>query len=55
MLSKMRAPADGGSRTLPDQLFYNTGISTYICVLSNRKEKPAARARSSSSTPGVFS
>ena len=23
---------------LPDQLFYNTGISTYICVLTNRKE-----------------
>jgi len=74
MLSKMRAPDDGGSRigivfngsplftgdagsgesnirqwiiendwleaviALPDQLFYNTGISTYIWVLSNRKE-----------------
>ena len=25
---------------LPDQLFYNTGISTYIWVLSNRKPKP---------------
>ncbi len=25
---------------LPDQLFYNTGISTYIWVLSNRKAKP---------------
>jgi type I restriction enzyme M protein len=24
---------------LPDQLFYNTGISTYIWILSNRKEK----------------
>jgi type I restriction enzyme M protein len=24
---------------LPEQLFYNTGISTYIWVLSNRKEK----------------
>jgi len=24
---------------LPDQLFYNTGISTYIWVLSNRKEE----------------
>lgn len=24
---------------LPDQLFYNTGISTYLWVLSNRKEK----------------
>ncbi len=75
MLSKMRAPKDGGSRigivfngsplftgdagsgesnirqwiiendwleavvALPDQLFYNTGISTYIWVLTNRKEK----------------
>ena len=25
---------------LPDQLFYNTGISTYIWVLTNRKAKP---------------
>jgi hypothetical protein len=25
---------------LPEQLFYNTGISTYIWVLINRKEKP---------------
>jgi type I restriction enzyme M protein len=76
MLSKMRAPKDGGSRigivfngsplftgdagsgesnirqwiidndlleavvALPDQLFYNTGISTYIWVLTNRKERP---------------
>jgi type I restriction enzyme M protein len=76
MLSKMRAPQDGGSRiaiifngsplftgdagggeseirrwiiendwleaivALPDQLFYNTGISTYLWVLTNRKEKP---------------
>ncbi len=75
MLSKMRAPQDGGSRlaivfngsplftgdagggeseirrwiiendwlesivALPEQLFYNTGISTYIWVLTNRKEK----------------
>lgn len=75
MLSKMRAPADGGSRVaivfngsplftgdagsgeseirrwiiendlleaivaLPEQLFYNTGISTYLWVLTNRKEK----------------
>src|SRR5439155_26969701 len=23
---------------LPDQLFYNTGISTYIWILTNRKE-----------------
>lgn len=74
MLSKMRAPDDGGSRigivfngsplftgdagsgesnirqwiiendwleavvALPDQLFYNTGISTYIWILTNRKE-----------------
>jgi len=74
MLSKMRAPQDGGSRigivfngsplftgdagsgesnirqwiiendwleavvALPDQLFYNTGISTYLWVLTNRKE-----------------
>ena len=74
MISKMRAPKDGGSRiaivfngsplftgdagggesnirqwiiendwleavvALPDQLFYNTGISTYIWVLTNRKE-----------------
>jgi type I restriction enzyme M protein len=28
----------GGRRRLPDQLFYNTGISTYIWVLTNRKE-----------------
>lgn len=75
MLSKRRAPKEGGSRigivfngsplftgdagsgesnirqwiiendwleavvALPDQLFYNTGISTYIWVLTNRKEK----------------
>jgi type I restriction enzyme M protein len=74
MLSKVRAPEEGGSRigivfngsplftgdagsgeseirrwiiesdwleavvALPDQLFYNTGISTYIWVLTNRKE-----------------
>lgn len=74
MLSKMRAPKQGGSRigivfngsplftgdagsgesnirqwiiendwleavvALPDQLFYNTGISTYIWVLTNKKE-----------------
>jgi type I restriction enzyme M protein len=24
---------------MPDQLFYNTGISTYVCVVTNRKEK----------------
>lgn len=75
MISKMRAPEDGGSRisivfngsplftgdagsgesnirqwiiendwleavvALPDQLFYNTGISTYIWIITNRKEK----------------
>src|SRR3569833_3089829 len=75
MLSKMRAPEDGGRRiaivfngsplftgdagsgeseirrwiiendwleaiiALPDQLFYNTGISTYIWILTNRKER----------------
>ncbi|MDD5458109.1 MAG: class I SAM-dependent DNA methyltransferase [Phycisphaerae bacterium] len=75
MISKMRSPADGGSRigivfngsplftgdagsgeseirrwiiendwleaivALPDQLFYNTGISTYIWIVTNRKEK----------------
>ncbi len=74
MLSKMRAPKDGGSRiavvfngsplftgdagsgesdirrwiiendwleavvALPDQLFYNTGIATYVWVLTNRKQ-----------------
>jgi len=25
---------------LPEQLFYNTGISTYLWILTNRKEKP---------------
>lgn len=75
MISKMRAPQEGGSRiaivfngsplftgdagsgeseirrwiieqdlleaivALPDQLFYNTGISTYLWILTNRKEK----------------
>jgi type I restriction enzyme M protein len=75
MLSKRRAPKEGGSRigivfngsplftgdagsgesnirqwiiendwleaivALPDQLFYNTGISTYLWILTNRKEK----------------
>lgn len=73
MISKMKAPKDGGSRlaivfngsplfagsagsgeseirkwiiendwleaivAMPDQLFYNTGISTYVWVVSNRK------------------
>lgn len=75
MISKMKNPADGGTRlaivfngsplftgsagsgesnirqwiiendwleaivALPDQLFYNTGISTYLWVVTNRKEK----------------
>ncbi|WP_331447530.1 class I SAM-dependent DNA methyltransferase [Streptomyces xanthochromogenes] len=33
-----------GIVALPDQLFYNTGIGTYLWVLSNRK-KPAHRGR----------
>ena len=73
MISKMRAPADGGTRiaivfngsplftgaagsgeseirrwiiendwleaivALPDQMFYNTGINTYVWLVSNRK------------------
>ncbi len=80
MLSKMKSPAQGGSRlaivfngsplftggagsgeseirrwiiendwleavvALPDQLFYNTGISTYFWVLTNRKT-PARRGK----------
>jgi type I restriction enzyme M protein len=83
MLSKMRAPKEGGSRiaivfngsplftgdagsgesnirqwiiendwleavvALPDQLFYNTGISTYIWVLTNRKGKRKSKVNSS--------
>lgn len=35
---------------LPDQLFYNTGINTYVWIVTNRKP-PERRARSSSSTP----
>ena len=31
---------------LPEQLFYNTGISTYLWVLTNRKESSAGRAKS---------
>ncbi len=78
MISKMRSPAEGGSRigivfngsplftgdagsgesnirqwiiendwleaivAMPDQLFYNTGISTYIWIITNRKEKRRA-------------
>ena len=36
---------------LPDQLFYNTGISTYFWVVTNRKSPKAARQRYNSSTP----
>ena len=32
-----------GIVALPDQLFYNTGISTYFWILSNRKDQDAAR------------
>ncbi len=32
-----------GIVALPDQLFYNTGISTYFWILSNRKAQVAAR------------
>jgi hypothetical protein len=39
-----------GIVALPDQLFYNTGISTYFWIVTNRK-RPSAAARSSSSTP----
>ena len=41
-----------GIVALPDQLFYNTGISTYFWILSNRKARPS-RARSSCSTPAT--
>ena len=36
---------------LPLNMFYNTGIATYIWVLTNRKPDAPARARCSSSTP----
>jgi hypothetical protein len=36
---------------LPNNLFYNTGITTYIWVLANNKRPRAARARCSSSMP----
>ncbi len=39
---------------LPDQLFYNTGISTYFWIVTNRK-RPSGGARSSSSTPASCS
>ena len=38
---------------LPDQLFYNTGISTYFWIVTNRKSDRSAGARSSWSTPGT--
>ena len=38
---------------LPEQLFYNTGIATYVWVLTNRKA-PSARAKFSSSTRPRF-
>jgi type I restriction enzyme M protein len=80
MISKMKAPADGGTRlaivfngsplftgaagsgeseirrwiiendwleaivALPDQLFYNTGIYTYLWIVTNRKE-PGRRGK----------
>ena len=36
---------------LPLNMFYNTGIATYIWVISNRKKGTNAKARCSSSTP----
>ena len=38
---------------LPDQLFYNTGISTYVWIVTNRKPASGA-ARCSSSTARRF-
>ena len=38
---------------LPDQLFYNTGILTYIWIVTNRKEPGAAARCSSSTAPGT--
>ncbi|MDZ7939139.1 MAG: class I SAM-dependent DNA methyltransferase [Rhodoferax sp.] len=38
---------------LPTDMFYNTGISTYVWIVSNRKPKASARARCSSSTPAA--
>ena len=38
---------------LPDQLFYNTGISTYFWVVTNRKAPRSAEARCNSSTPAT--
>ncbi len=42
----------GGRRRPPDQLFYNTGISTYFWIVTNRKP-PERGARCSWSTPGT--
>ncbi len=43
-----------GIVALPDQLFYNTGISTYFWIVTNRK-KPERRGRSSLSMPASYS
>ena len=42
-----------GIVALPDQMFYNTGISTYVWILTNRKAAERRAARSSSSTPAT--
>ncbi len=39
---------------LPDQLFYNTGISTYLWVLTNRKEQRAQRQGAAHRRPPVL-
>ena len=39
---------------LPDQLFYNTGISTYIWVLTNRKEERRLGQRAANRRPAVL-
>ena len=36
---------------LPEQLFYNTGIATYVWVLTNPEAAPSGAGRSNSSTP----
>jgi type I restriction enzyme M protein len=43
-----------GIVALPDQLFYNTGISTYFWIVTNR-QRPSGGAWSSSSTPASCS
>ena len=40
-----------GIVALPDQMFYNTGITTYVWILTNRKRRRPAEAPSPSSTP----